>query len=702
MQPHFSDAASINNLSTLFLTIGAALLGATAIVTSLVLFAMQINVERMPYGVFVRLSRDWRLWLLFLAAFVISLGVAILSQLVTVNRIGMLSLTLVWCVFAVLALFLLSYKRALTLINPVEQLRLVAARARRELELYGRQANRITPLFDDEHDLPRAQRRDPLRTTHDLSRVAFLETRQDWTGGAKRAVRHAVTISRRYAAAGDHEVSGTALVRILEVHQAYIRAKGKTFFGRSTFVFVDPRASDGFLLDTLEHLRQSVREAIARGDEQLIEQVLQTFSNLAWVYSQIDYSDPIASKVHAALCAGYLFEAIKEVIPHNMPDVLMEGSRLLGQCASVLLLADEPDAIRPLIQNLGQLAAVGVAAEKYRPVTTVCVKKLAELSFQILSSRPSRDVQFVARALRNTVVGLGELILSISETAISRVHSGLLGPYYSVTENQSLPDNLAKLANSLGEREADNDIARRVVRNLCGWSEEINISERKLFKASIAANSFLTFDCLHWICRVAEILMAVAKLPISSDFDRNKLQRSADGLIGVLFSVPNDARSIAHVANFNFEDVVFRTALAAHRNDCTEALTTCAEVLIGWMLKAGSVDQLGVNSIEQSAIGAAAIVIASEDATYPDARDKVLTALGRQLPGSAISQEVRDLAAQRLRGRAANLRLVVNRYSSIDSAASGLDHGRVAPLIVEIADVLSPGTAGIAEEIRDY
>ena len=44
--------------STLFLTVGAALLGATAIVASLVLFAMQVNVELMPSGLFKRLSSD--------------------------------------------------------------------------------------------------------------------------------------------------------------------------------------------------------------------------------------------------------------------------------------------------------------------------------------------------------------------------------------------------------------------------------------------------------------------------------------------------------------------------------------------------------------------------------------------------------------------------------------------------------------------
>src|SRR3981189_316078 len=57
----FASEGRLQELRSLFLTLGGALLGATAIVSSLVLFSMQVNVERMPHGLFRRLSADRRL-----------------------------------------------------------------------------------------------------------------------------------------------------------------------------------------------------------------------------------------------------------------------------------------------------------------------------------------------------------------------------------------------------------------------------------------------------------------------------------------------------------------------------------------------------------------------------------------------------------------------------------------------------------------
>ena len=50
LEAHYSTEQSIEGLRSLIQNIGAALIGAAAIVTSLVLFVMQVNIERMPHG----------------------------------------------------------------------------------------------------------------------------------------------------------------------------------------------------------------------------------------------------------------------------------------------------------------------------------------------------------------------------------------------------------------------------------------------------------------------------------------------------------------------------------------------------------------------------------------------------------------------------------------------------------------------------
>jgi hypothetical protein len=61
VQHLFPTDDKLQGLRTLFVTVGGALLGATVIVSSLVLFSMQVNADRMPHGLFRRLSGDRRL-----------------------------------------------------------------------------------------------------------------------------------------------------------------------------------------------------------------------------------------------------------------------------------------------------------------------------------------------------------------------------------------------------------------------------------------------------------------------------------------------------------------------------------------------------------------------------------------------------------------------------------------------------------------
>ena len=60
---------------------------------------------------------------------------------------------------------------------------------------------------------------------------------------------------------------------IVAINAAYVEAKGKTFFANQ-LLLENPLTTDGFINDTLEHLRQMARIGISRGDEEQIEQTL--------------------------------------------------------------------------------------------------------------------------------------------------------------------------------------------------------------------------------------------------------------------------------------------------------------------------------------------------------------------------------------------------------------------------------------------
>ena len=138
LEPPVTDQNNLANFRSLFLAVGTALIGATAIAFSLVMFAMQVNVERMPHGLFQRLSSDVRILAAFVGSFLFAILLACISLISDKSWIALVVVVSIWTIALILALFLYAYKRALLLINPIKQLSLLTATANRELHTWGR------------------------------------------------------------------------------------------------------------------------------------------------------------------------------------------------------------------------------------------------------------------------------------------------------------------------------------------------------------------------------------------------------------------------------------------------------------------------------------------------------------------------------------------------------------------------------------
>jgi hypothetical protein len=686
LEPLFATEERVQGLRSLFQALGGALLGATAIVASLVLFSMQVNVERMPHGLFQRLSTDKRLLGAFAAAFLLALSLAALSLIPDRRLIGAATLGAFWAIILILLLFLYGYRRALLLINPLQQLGIVIAKSRREFRTWVRRAKRAAPLLPDPSPQPEP-RDDPFAPKHDLARVAYFQANAHWTDGAKQAVRYAVSFARRYADQGDHEVSQAAMSAIVAINASYVEAKGKTFFANQ-ILFDNPLTSDAFINDTLEHLRQTARIGISRGDEQQIEQTLSAFANLVRVYAAIDYGSPNASKTHAHLAAAYLSGAVERIVPHNMPDVLMEGTRLMGQCADVLLAAEGPNGIPTLVQKLGLIACCGVATEDYRPVTSTCVEQLARLSFNLLRTR-SRDVRFAAEEIRNRMTLIAKLFLAVPDTPITNAHSTFLGSYYSATSPQSLSARLVELVNAVAQANADDENVRQVIRNVEQWADRLYQTEKEILLEAVKKRSHFTFDMIHWISHVTGVLIFVSNAPACDEHSRGELRKHALWLISVLSFIPDDLETVRFVENFQMTERLFETALNAHRQNSPDIAEKIADLLVSWMFNGGRFHS-GWAILERSMYGLAVLaLLAKEDEAIPKLKAKISKHV------ALLDQDVKDHAALEIRGRAATL-WKDHWVSLIEMAMARADHAKLKPLLEELADLISPGTAGKA------
>lgn len=682
---HYATEHAIEGLRGLILNTGSALIGAAAIVTSLVLFAMQVNIERMPHGLFRRLSADPKLLGAFALAFLLAIGVAILSTFVDRVQLARVVLAASWAIVFILTSFMYAYRRALVLINPLRQLGILMHDTRKELRTWARRAKRAMPLLEREEAASATS--SPSDSTHDLARTAFFQINNRWADSTKRAIRHAMSFARRYAEQGDYEVSGAALNAVVGINAAYIESKGKTFYANNPFI-ENPFANDGFINDTLEHLRQNVQSGVARRDEQQIEQTLQSMAALVRVYLGIDYSSPYASKSHAQLAAGYLASAVQAVVPHGMADVLLEGQRLMGQSAQYLLAHGDTNDIATLSEKIALIACTGCAKEDYRPVTMEGMSQLANLTFDLLRSR-SHDIHFAVGEVRRDVALVAKLFLNVPDTPLSSSHSTFLGPYYSSTSTQSLRGRLTALANAISEAQPDNADAQSVIRNIERWADDLYQTEKELLLSAIKAKSHFAFDMIHWITGVTEILLAVSNAPACDHHSQKKLRKHARWLIATLTWIPDDKDTVTFVENFRMTEMLFEAAMDASTRGCDDIAIEIGKSLLSWTFNGGKY-QTGWGILERGLCGLATFVLLGEDKQVSEFR----TAVASHLSGDAApAQEIRDRAAREILERATNLYRNGHWSSKIDMAIDRADHQKLRPLLEEIAGMLSPGIA---------
>lgn len=111
-------------------------------------------------------------------------------------------------------------------------------------------------------------------------------------------------------------------------------------------------------------------------------------------------------------------------------------------------------------------------------------------------------------------------------------------------------------------------------------------------------------------------------------------------------------------------------------------------MLLSWMFKAGKYET-GWAILERACYGLATLELVQEKD-----RSALLVAMSDRLAKTnAPDQAIRDRAAREIRQRAATLDRDGYRFSGIERIMSQVDVTKLRPLLGEIANRLSPGTA---------
>ncbi len=288
---------------------------------------------------------------------------------------------------------------------------------------------------------------------------------------------------------------------------------------------------------------------------------------------------------------------------------------------------------------------------------------------------------------------VAKLFLKLPDTPLSSIHSTYLAPYYSATSVTSLQTWLTELANAVAGANANDETAKRIIGNIESWADGIYQAQKEIFLLALEKKSHFTFDIIHWIAHITKLLMVVSNAPACKDCIREKLRRSALWLISVLSWVPDDKEAIAFVENYGMTETLFDSAADAYNRECDEIATQVRSLLISWAFKAGKYET-GWAILERSFYGLVTLDLMRES----DGAE-LLTEIAAQLAReNAPNQPIRDRTAREIRERTTSH--YGSRYSSsrIEYAMGQTDEEKLRPLLIEIVNRLSPGTAN--EPIR--
>ena len=682
---------SFDGLQTLIVTIGGAMIGATAIVSSFVLFAMQVNVERLPHGLFRRFSLDFRLLGAFAASFAFAIAGTALSLIQDHRFAGLMILLGIGAAIVVLRLLFGAFRRSLVLVNPIEQLKLVQASAERQARILERRLNWVVPLLQQAQPSPADDEKENDGGSDgsqiDAARFAVLHANGSWNRALRETIGHAVAYARRAGEEGDKEVSAAALATVVALNRSYIRVKGRTFHANVPF-FDNPLATDAFINNSLEELRRLRDVALARKDEQQSEQIFRTFLALVQVYSEIEYPGLKASKSHALLAAGYLERSVQAAIPLGLVDTAMAGLRTLGDAGRSFLKLGDAAEMTSMAKTIGMIGSAGTLREDFRPLTLTAMEQLSDLTIDLLRTKSS-EVRFAAGEIRSSVQQITRLFLEIPDSPLTSTHSFYLGPYFSSTSLTSLRSKLTDLVNALLNSDADNEAAQVIANNIEEWAEELHQGLKELLLLAIEKRSHFAFDLIHWITGISELLVGAANAPATRDHTRNELKKHASWLFATLSWIPRDAETARWVEHLSFVKTVFEFALQSLGRGFEDGFDDAWKLLFNWGVEAGG-NETGWGTLERCLTALVALALRPGH-ECPDLLKKQLKAA--LALSNAPSQTLRDRAARDLREKALAVRDRELEFNSVARVLAKNDRKSTQKLLREIANILSPGTA---------
>ncbi|NOQ31410.1 MAG: hypothetical protein GQ570_09830 [Helicobacteraceae bacterium] len=559
---YIPDTETVKAFNSLFLSVGASFISATAIIFSIIIFTLQINNERLPHGMFKKISRDTRLLSSFIMAVILSVLITICSLISDTSTIFYVIQISITFILLILCCFIYSYTRALKLINPIYQLEAIVKSTREDLLSWDKAFKKTKNKNNN----------------NDIAKFEYFRQHPYWIDSARQGIVYCNAYSRRLIEQNDYETSERALKSIIDINIEYIEVKGKTFIRREPSSDA-MTSNDKLIEDTLEEIRQNIQNALSTNDERFIISNFVTLKELHYIYSNINYINNHGDRFASNLASQYLIDGLENSISHNIPNVLLSGIRLLSDVAKKDILDFESNKIGGITHIITRLACEGMIDKELLPITKCSLDELSTITIQLLFSK-EHDTNYINEEMNKH-------LFTIGKTEITSLHPSYSYSYsYSYFENTyytKVSDKLIKFVNSLSNEELTNDkkiYTKKIIENIEKWSDSICHENGELFELALTNNSDVAPQLVNFISNISKCLMKLSTLEIVDGKLSSKLEKNALWLISIFTFIKEDENVINLLEMHNFTDTIFELAVCAYSYNLIDITVEIRDILL--------------------------------------------------------------------------------------------------------------------------
>jgi hypothetical protein len=366
----------------------------------------------------------------------------------------------------------------------------------------------------------------------------------------------------------------------------------------------------------------------------------------------------------------------------------MAGLSTIGEAASVFLVGGRAVEMTGLAQAVGRIGMVGVLKPEARPITLSAVEQLTAMTYLLLRVQ-SDDIRFTSGQIRQSIQLLARLLLESPDTPVSSIHSNYLAPYFSSTSFTSLRSRLTPLVNALLQADQNDKNAETLAHNIAEWADDLHRDLKDLLLAAVQKQSHFTFDLIHWITGISELLIAVGRAPATSAHTKQKLDDDAEALFAVLGWVPRNPDTARWLEAYSFTETIFEFGLTSHSRGFEGGFNRAWNLLLRWALEAGR-ENTGWGTLARTLQALVALALATAENRADLLKIELAGALAKP---DAPPHDVRDSAAHSLRAWANDVRARQFETRPIERILAHNDRNATRTLMGELADILSPPPA---------